>query len=120
MRSLAIAITLFLAAGVARAQEAPVSFRNDIAPILAQRCLACHGPQRAAGKLRVDSFSRLMRDKNPVVVPGKAEASALYRLLATADAGERMPKDAEPLTAPQIALVRHWIDAGAKFDGPDP
>jgi WD40 repeat protein len=31
-----------------------------------------------------------------------------------------MPKDADPLTAEQIALIRRWVSEGASFDGADP
>ncbi len=31
-----------------------------------------------------------------------------------------MPKEGDPLSPDQIALVKRWIEAGAKFDGPDP
>ena len=41
-----------------RAAE-PVSFRKDIAPILLGNCLACHGPKKAEGSFRVDSYERL-------------------------------------------------------------
>ena len=39
-----------------QAQQPPVSFRKDLAPILQENCLACHGPKKAEGGYRVDSF----------------------------------------------------------------
>ena len=39
-----------LLAGFVSADE-PVSFRKDLAPILLDQCLACHGPKKAEGGL---------------------------------------------------------------------
>jgi hypothetical protein len=36
----------------------PVSFVNDVAPILVERCQACHGPEKTKGKYRLDTFDR--------------------------------------------------------------
>ena len=53
MLSLCIGI-LAPVAGVRAAD--PVSFRKSIAPILINNCLACHGPKKAEGSYRVDTF----------------------------------------------------------------
>ena len=45
----------------ANAQEA-ASFKADIAPILINNCLACHGPKKAEGGYRVDTFERFLRE----------------------------------------------------------
>ena len=99
----------------------PVSFRNDIAPILVERCLACHGPMKSSGAFRVDTYERLMRksESGQAIVAGKAAASDFYRLLITDEATERMPKRTDPLAKDRIELIKRWIDQGAKFDGLD-
>jgi hypothetical protein len=33
----------------ATAQAEPVSFKQDVAPVLLNNCLACHGPKKAEG-----------------------------------------------------------------------
>jgi len=50
------------------AQQAPVSFRKDVAPILQENCLACHGPKKAEGGYRVDSFERATKAPNRVLL----------------------------------------------------
>ena len=52
-----------------------------------------------------------------MVVPGDAEASALYRRLTHADVIQRMPPSSSgfSLTQEQIESVRQWIDAGAEW-----
>lgn len=113
-----LALTLPLSA----ADNQPVSFRADIAPILIAKCQACHGEKSAKGNYRLDTYEVLMAgsgaDRNVIV--GKPAASKLLQLLITKDADSRMPQKAGPLPAAQIGLVKRWIEQGAKFDGSDP
>ena len=112
-------------AGVAAAapvDSGKVSFRKDVAPILLAQCQTCHGPDKVKGKFRVDTFERLSTpgsSGDPSITPGQADKSALFRLLVTEDADDRMPKKADPLPKAQIELIRKWIDQGAPFDGTD-
>jgi hypothetical protein len=105
------------------AAEAPVSFSQDIAPLLNRRCGACHGEESAKGKYRLDSFKRMMKagdsDEQPVVA-GKAQESEIYRLLVEPDAHDRMPQKADALPQSEIALVERWINQGAIYDGGSP
>jgi WD40 repeat protein len=63
---------------------------------------------------------RALENESARVLPGKGSDSLLYQLLTTADEDERMPQKSEALPAKAIALVKRWIDEGAKFDGTDP
>ena len=118
---LAMLLLVFFSVSPSPAAE-KVSFSRDVAPVLLQKCQACHGARKAKGALRVDSFARLLvgGDGGEAIAPGKPDDSPLYELIASADADERMPKDSDPLSKQQIALVRRWIEEGAKFDGDDP
>jgi dipeptidyl aminopeptidase/acylaminoacyl peptidase len=101
----------------------PVSFSKDIAPILADKCLTCHQEKKAKGGYRVDSFEQLgiMGDsEETALVAGQPGASTLYTRLVTEHEDDRMPANDDPLPAPQIALVKRWIEQGGKFDGKDP
>ena len=102
--------------------EAAVSFTNEIAPIFVQKCVACHDDKKAKGGFQLDTYPALMSTPKdqPAVVPGQPERSKLYELLTTANADDRMPQKDDPLPPEQIASVRRWIEAGAKFDGADP
>ena len=103
--------------------RSPVSFSRDVAPILAKQCQTCHGPDKSKGKFRLDTFGRLTKpgkSKKAPIVSGKPDQSELFRLITSHDDDERMPQDAEPLPAAQIATVRAWIEQGAAYDGGDP
>ena len=99
------------------APQPEVSFDRDIRPIFAARCLKCHGEKQQSGGLRLDAKAFAMRggDNGPVLVPGKAEESRLYRRVVAEEDGERMPPVGERLGAAQVALLKSWIDAGAAW-----
>src|SRR2546428_2827072 len=121
---------LFLAAALTFGQDqepdatsTPVSFSKDLAPILAKKCVACHGPEKSKGHFRLDSFDWLMKageSKSAPVVPSQPEKSELVRRLSAKDEDDRMPQKDDPLPAEHIALIERWIKDGAKFDGADP
>ncbi len=105
----------------ARAAET-VSFSKDIAPTLVAKCLACHNSEKAKGGYRLHTFEALAKpgsSKEEPVVPGKPEASLLYKLITAKDEDDRMPQKDDPLASGQIATIKQWIEQGAKFDGTD-
>jgi mono/diheme cytochrome c family protein len=117
-------ILLLLLSGMAIANaqkpKAPaVNYYRDIEPILNANCVSCHQAAMAAGGLRVDAPESLLQGgaSGKAVVPGKADSSLLYtRLTVTTD--KRMPP-AGTLTEEELALIRAWINLGAKI-GPAP
>ncbi len=101
----------------------PVSFRKDIAPILLDRCVACHGPKKAEGGYRADSFERAMKEGDSAAAGFLAknlDESEAFRRMTSDDEFERMPAESDPLPDEQIALFKRWIEEGAAFDGDDP
>ncbi len=105
-----------------RARRAlPVRFETDIAPILREHCLNCHGADRAEAGLRLDTFRGLRQGSRSgaLLRPGSARNSLIIARLTASDSGRRMPRRADPLTETQIRLIARWIDGGAVFDGKD-
>jgi len=100
-----------------------VSFSKTIAPLLQQKCVTCHGPEKTKGGYQLHTFAALMQageSKEAPVVAGEPARSLLFQLITNPNADDRMPQKDDPLPAAQIALVEQWIKEGAKFDGPDP
>jgi len=100
-----------------------VSFVKQIAPVLREKCLACHGPEKAKGGFRLDSFELMNKpgsSKLPTLVTGSPEKSHLFELLTTSDEDDRMPQKDNALPREQIGLFERWIREGARFDGADP
>lgn len=99
-----------------------VAFTKDIAPILHQKCVTCHNPEKSKGGYRLHTFADLMKpgeSKEPPITANAPAKSHLYQLLVTNDEDDRMPQKDDPLLSTQIALIKRWIEEGAKFDGPD-
>jgi mono/diheme cytochrome c family protein len=100
-----------------------VSYVRDVAPILQRRCVACHGERSNQGSLRLHTYESLRRPGATGVstlVSGKPGASELLRRITDANPARRMPRFDEPLGAADVAMLRRWIEEGAKFDGSDP
>jgi len=95
-----------------------VKFALELAPVLAERCMSCHGMNRPRGDLSVATFQRLLRggDSGAMIAPGKPADSLLIKKLK-GTAGERMPLRQPPLSDEQIAKFEKWIEEGATFDG---
>jgi WD40 repeat protein/mono/diheme cytochrome c family protein len=117
---LLFALALF-APSTVRAQapaKKPVSFINQIAPIFKESCFSCHEAKKRKGKLDMTTYENMRKggDNEDSIVNGKPAQSLLVELITTKVPSKRMPKDGEPLTKEQIALVEQWITEGAKLD----
>lgn len=101
-----------LAAAVVAVAQTP-DFQRDVRPLLAKRCIACHGPDehgRQAG-LRLDTFEGATKTK--VIVPGDSSKSRLVARI-THDA-RPMPPTGPRLTGTEVETLKRWIDSGANY-----
>jgi hypothetical protein len=113
--SLAWLCYLLLPAPVSAAE--PVDYLRDVKPLLRARCYACHGALKQKAKLRLDTAATIRKGgrSGPAVIAGKSAASVLIEAV-TGNGRKRMPPESEgaPLSDRQIALLKNWIDQGAK------
>lgn len=97
--------------------EETVSYERNIKPMLARKCVACHGALKKKAGLRLDTAARMRAggDGGPAVVPGHSSESLIVEAVAGSD-GWRMPPEGEgeALSADQIGQLKAWIDAGAE------
>src|SRR5690606_22450778 len=102
-------------------QTESVDFARDILPVLEAQCYECHGPQKARGRLRLNSRGAALKGgmTGPAIVPGDSEQSLLLRRVLGLDGEDRMPLDADPLPEDQVARLRAWIEQGAPWPGED-
>src|SRR5262245_22178664 len=93
-----------------------VDYKQDIQPLLAQKCYACHGPDVQQAGLRLDLRQNALRggDYGPVIKIGDSTASKLIRRVVDGDGGLQMPPTGA-LSDDEIGLLRAWIDQGAEF-----
>ena len=115
-------LMLFAGAPAASAQppKGPVSFINDVAPILKENCFACHDAKKKKGKLEMTSYESFRKGgtKDDPVLPGKSKASVIIEVLTATDKTRMPPKDVapQPLAKEKIDIIAKWIDEGAKLD----
>ena len=113
-------ILVAIFANVARPASAQgnVQFEKDVWPILADKCVTCHGPEDQFNDLRLDSKDAILKGgKNgKVLVPGDPAKSSLYvRVALPPDDLDIMPAEGDPLTAAQQDTLKRWIAGGADF-----
>jgi WD40 repeat protein len=103
-----------------QAGAADPTYWQDIRPVFRRNCTACHNRKNlkeidVSGGLALDTYEGVIKGaKKPVIVAGKSGDSLMVKLLLTSDSDKRMPLAAEPLDAASIALIRRWIDSGAR------
>jgi len=117
---LLIVFLLFSSSHLATAQD--IKFSAELADVLADRCMSCHGGGRPRAGLRIDSYANLMRgsEDGEVIQRGDGLKSLMIRKMKGEADGDRMPPNGNALSDDLIAKFASWIDAGAKFDGKDP
>jgi hypothetical protein len=113
---LACVLPLLAACGGGSAEEPPpgnetVSFALDVLPLFQQECTVCHG---GSGGLFLDTYAGVIAggDSGAVVVPGDPDASLLPQRL-DGSIPPQMPLDGDPLSGPEIDIIRQWILEGA-------
>ncbi len=100
-----------------------VDYSRDVQPLLSRHCYVCHGPDpgsRESGLRldRADSALAVLESGLIPIVPGSPAESELFRRVTSREDDERMPpiKSGHSLTEREIAILRRWIEAGAKFN----
>ena len=113
---LIVLCAIHLAVG-ASAPAPAVDFTRDIQPLLARRCVSCHGPDTQEAGLRLDdgkAATAELESGSRAIVPGRPDASELLkRVMATDDT--RMPPEGAALSAAQVQALTDWIAAGAEW-----
>nr|VFK37002.1 MAG: Planctomycete cytochrome C [Candidatus Kentron sp. SD]VFK42094.1 MAG: Planctomycete cytochrome C [Candidatus Kentron sp. SD]VFK78126.1 MAG: Planctomycete cytochrome C [Candidatus Kentron sp. SD] len=122
----ALSVAGMCAAFVTGCGEKDISFQKDVRPILAKDCLECHQPGADGFKksgLSVGDYESLLKGTKPtrgeqrgqVIVPNDSTSSTLIILVeGRADPSIRMPHGREPLNEKDVAILKKWIDQGAK------
>jgi len=122
MRSLKFTVvcSVALVVGVsaaAHAQTEPINFTDHIRPIMERSCWNCHGEAAQLSDLDLSSREAALEGgvRGPAIVPGRAEDSWLFRVVAGLEAPQ-MPMSGDPLNDAELNAVRAWIDDGAHWD----
>jgi len=114
--------SLFVVPGsAADLKSAAVDFQREVRPILSNNCFPCHGPDKYTRmvdlRLDIREGALAARKSGVPVVPGRPDASLLYRKITAADPARRMPPpySHKVLTEDQKATLKRWIEQGANW-----
>jgi streptogramin lyase len=109
----------------AASDKKDLTFDKDIAPLFKASCVSCHGGAKPSSGLDLSTKEGALkggRGKNDIVA-GHGDQSNVVLFASDAVAKSEMPplrartraqNPVTPLTKDQVALVRAWIDQGAK------
>jgi hypothetical protein len=104
----------------AYAQQAQLSYSEDIAPIFRGWCVSCHQPSGEgyeASGLDLRTYQGLMTGTKfgPMVIPGNPDESNLVVLLTGRASPElQMPRNHKPLPPCLLQNIWKWIFQGAE------
>jgi WD40 repeat protein len=101
--------------------SAEPDFYRDVYPVLKTNCISCHNKTTTKGELNMESPELMKKggENGPGVIPGKSAESLIVQAAAHLDADLIMPPKnnkagAVDLTPDELALLKTWIDQGAK------
>jgi hypothetical protein len=111
-----LAVGLTLAAGLTRAAD-KIDFEKDVAPLLAEHCVKCHGEEKQKGKLRLDLKAEALKSGKsgkPVFTAGDhAKSELIARIILPKDSDDLMPPEGGPLPEKVVAVFKEWVTQGA-------
>lgn len=94
-----------------------VSFTKDVAPILVAKCEGCH-IRGNRGDFSMANFNALAAGTGgtlAVIKPGQGETSIFYEKMSSGE----MPPGNNKVSDMELAVIKKWIDEGARYDYPD-
>lgn len=118
--ALLVALCVLLPGGV-RAKDAATPDYAQVHAVFKERCFDCHASQEPEASLVLETYESAMKggENGAVIMPGNSSDSRLIKFLegrsGVKGKNQFMPPGKEKkLTPDQIALIRAWIDGGAK------
>ena len=107
---------LFCCPAALGAELTSAYFEEKIRPILVTHCYECHSEEAGeqSGGLLLDRRISWLTGGNSgsAIIPGKPEASLLFKAVRAEDEALQMPPDT-PLQREQIQAIFQWIKGGA-------
>ena len=108
-------------AKINRPADKPVSYINEVVEILENKCTGCHNDALAENRLKLETVEQMLKGGKggPALVKGKADDSLLFKMGSHRLEPVMPPKEKKelkPWTPEETALIKMWIDQGAKDD----
>jgi WD40 repeat protein len=118
--TIGILATGLLAVGATASRGAEIDYFRDVYPILKANCISCHNKTTTKAGLNMETPELMKKggESGPGVIPGKSAESLVVQAAAHQEDYVMPPKNnksgAVDLTASELALLKAWIDQGAK------
>jgi mono/diheme cytochrome c family protein len=99
-------------------EKGTVLFNSDVAALLTEHCVKCHGGEKGTkGALDLTTRELALKggDTGPAIVPGKSAESLLVQSIRHEDKDLQMPKKEDKLPEDVIARIAQWVDLGAPY-----
>ena len=122
MKTTIILAATFCSATLLRADE--LEFYKDVYPFLKANCISCHNKTTTKAKLNMETPELMKKggDGGPALVPGHGADSLVVKASVHTKDMEMPPPNnksgATNLTSQEIAVLKQWIDQGAKTGTP--
>ncbi|WP_235297070.1 c-type cytochrome domain-containing protein [Portibacter marinus] len=113
---------------IAYADEKPLEFEvqnveqadiyhDIVSPLLDNKCVSCHGPNKIKGKLRMDTPEHLQENGKSGNELLTADGELIRRIELPMSHDKHMPPDTKSqLTEQQLKTLKWWIENGSAFD----
>jgi mono/diheme cytochrome c family protein len=116
MRCVMTALLYWLLLFSQRDAFSEVDYVSQVKPLLVGHCVACHGPVRQKGGLRLDTAAAIKSGGESGAALSLSEPSTSLLLeVLTGKAGYSMPPEGEGvrLSEAEVAIIAEWIKEGA-------
>ncbi|MCB0825868.1 MAG: hypothetical protein KDC26_06735 [Armatimonadetes bacterium] len=103
------------------AQDKPVSYKEEVAPLIKKYCGGCHGDQNPRPAARLVLTTKQGIEKGGMsgkIIKDKTSKESLLVIRMRGEGNKQImpPGRGEKPKKEQVDLVARWIDEGAKFD----
>src|SRR3954470_2738342 len=93
----------------APAAEKPVSFYKEITPIFKRSCTGCHHPGKLKGELDLTTYAAFKKGGKHGAAFKASDPKESVIIEEISGKEPSMPKEGDPLTAQEVALIEKWI-----------
>ncbi|MDR3703847.1 MAG: hypothetical protein P4L56_29630 [Candidatus Sulfopaludibacter sp.] len=90
------------------------NYDDEIKPLFARRCFACHSAGEMRSGLNLEAYAGVVKGGNSgdAVMAGRPTSSLLFKAVSHEEGAPQMPLGGAKLPDAEIALIREWIQQG--------
>jgi WD40 repeat protein len=111
---LPVLLGLSLCTSLAAQTGKHLNYDDDVKPIFARYCFACHNASEMRSGLNLEAYAGVLKGggSGDAVIAGRAASSLLYKAVAREEGAPQMPLGNAKIPDAAIATIRDWIAGG--------